>query len=88
MAVFLISAEKNNPALDARIKARFPEKHFKLTDNTWMISSELLTRQVSDELAITGGSSGQAGVFRVDNYFGWHRKDLWEWLDRETKAST
>jgi hypothetical protein len=46
----------------------------------WVVAEAGLTaHQVAQKIGIDG-SAGQFAVFSIAGFFGYHRKDLWEWL--------
>ena len=41
----------------------------------------ILTREVSDKIGISGGEVGEYIVTKLDPFFGWGYKEVWEWID-------
>ena len=41
----------------------------------------ILTREVSEKIGISGGGVGNYIVTRLDPFFGWDNKEIWEWID-------
>ena len=80
MPAFLITSDENNPELEKKITEAYPEDHYVLTGNQWLISAETTTKDLAEKLNIYGGGVGRALVFSVDNYSGYYKKSLWEWL--------
>ena len=83
MTVFLIVSEEENALLQRRIVESFPEDHFILSKNQWLVDAEKTTKEVADTLGIRSGDAGTAVVFSVENHSGYHTKSLWEWLSLE-----
>ena len=41
----------------------------------------ILTRELSDKIGVSGGDVGNYIVTKLDPYFGWGHKEVWEWID-------
>jgi hypothetical protein len=79
MAAFAIMAPPDNLILPGIIANKFP-KHYILAPGQWVIAETGVTaQQVAEKIGITG-EAGKFVVFSVAGQFGWHNKDLWEWL--------
>ena len=79
MAVFAVIAQGYNAALAARLPNKFP-RHFEIAHGQYVVAAINLTaQQVAQELG-PNGEVGNFVVFSVAGYWGFHRKDLWEWL--------
>ena len=86
MAIFLVGSQNKNNQLSDVIKREYPDNFFEISSEQWLVSSDSLTKEVSDKLGITGGGHGRTVVFKIDvYYYGWHDKSLWEWLDLKNK---
>ena len=80
MAVFVVISTLPNPTLKAKIQEAYPNDHYVLNDRTWLVSGDYISSQVSNNLRISDGDMGQSAVFTIDGYYGWHEKQMWEWL--------
>ena len=81
MAIVAVIASKDQPGLGNAITGSFP-KHLNFGPGQWVVSADGLTApQVAEKLGVSKGALGQVVVFTVANHWGYHRKDLWEWLD-------
>ena len=80
MAVFLIVSEKTNPTLGTRIAEVYPDDLYKVGEDQWLVASDKPSKDVAESLKIHEGEFGRVVVFKVDSYYGWHSKSLWEWL--------
>ena len=78
-------SEVANEKLGITIGQVYPGSFYKITVDQWVIVADKLTKEIADSLNITGGGQGRAVVFKIETYFGWHDKALWEWLDLKTK---
>ncbi len=80
MTTFAIIAPQENAALKAAIQAQFTNDFFEFSPGQFVVvASDLTSQQVAERL----GAKGEVGrfiVFTSAGQFGWHRKDLWEWL--------
>lgn len=82
MATFLVASEEDRPDLEAKIAEEFGEEHYVLRKGSqWIVEAEMTTPEVTDALDIRDGTYGRAVVFATSNYFGWHYRSLWEWLE-------
>jgi hypothetical protein len=82
MAIFAIIAPTGtgDQRLQAAVQRVFPSKNFEFAPGQFVASTPGLTAaQVVQNI----GSNEEVGsyvVFSVAGYWGYHRKDLWEWL--------
>jgi hypothetical protein len=80
VTIFAIIAPAPSAALQSAIKRDFPNKNMEFAPGQFVVSASGLTaHQVSEKLGLDG-AAGQFVVFSVASHFGYHRKDLWEWL--------
>ena len=49
----------------------------------WLVAADLTTRQVYDKIETIGGNKLNVVIFLTANYWGRHKKDMWEWLELE-----
>ncbi|HQS15055.1 hypothetical protein [Reyranella sp.] len=81
MTIFAILTPAENPQLGSDIARLFPENHFQVAPNQWLVAASGTTaKEVSDKLDITEGGKGKALIISVGNYYGRHSTDLWEWI--------
>jgi len=79
MAAFAVLGPLDNQLLAGAIERNFP-KHFHITQGQWVVAETGLTaQQVAEKIGLEG-KSGLFVVFSIAGQFGYHRKDLWEWL--------
>ena len=82
MPVFLIvSAQDKNPELETKIKTSFPDDHYVLADNQWLIEAEETTKDLAEKIGIRDGGFGSAVAFRIEGYSGYNATSLWAWLE-------
>ncbi len=78
MTIFAIIAPGSNAQLQTAVRAMFPDKNMEFAPGQFVVAVAGLTApQVSEKL---GQNVGQFVVFSVASFWGYHRKDLWEWL--------
>jgi hypothetical protein len=91
VTVFAAIATGANEGLRASVESRYPgANHYKVAPGQYLVYAPGLTsKQVSDQLGITGGEGGlgRVVVFRVTAYAGWHARDMWEWIDSHMSES-
>ena len=79
MTVYAIIAPEESPLLAAAVERNF-EKKIQFAPGQFVASGTGMTAsQVAEKLG-ANGEIGQFVVFTVAGYWGFHRKDLWEWL--------
>jgi hypothetical protein len=79
MTVFAIIAPTFNPMLTTAVQRQFPN-HLEFSPGQFVANTTGLTAmQVAQQLG-PNGEVGQFVVFTVAGHWGYHRKDLWEWL--------
>lgn len=80
MTIFAIIGPGPDNRLQAAVVRIFPGKNLEFAPGQFVASAPGLTAtQVAQQI----GSNEQVGqyvVFSVAGYWGFHRKDLWEWL--------
>lgn len=84
MAVFAIIASNDGPGLGLKIQGTIvPQDCYQIDDNTWLVSAPdnvVTAKELSDFLDISAGSVGQVIIMHVTSYYGYHRRDIWDWL--------
>lgn len=83
MSVFvIISPVPSNPRLQAMIKQHYPNNHYELYSNQWLVSGGVTAQELSEKLGIdkTTDESGSAIVFSISSYWGKANPNIWEWL--------
>jgi hypothetical protein len=79
MTIFAIIAPSGTSQLTDAIRREFPT-NFEFSPGQFVASASGLTAaQVTQRLG-PNGEVGRFVVFSVAGYWGYHRKDLWEWL--------
>ena len=81
MAIFVVISESASEQLFNTIAHTYPGNFYKIGSDQWLIAAHKRTKDVADSLNISVGAVGRAAVFKMDGYFGWHDKRLWEWLE-------
>ena len=81
MAVFVIVPNNSSTHLNELISNKFGETSYQLPKGVWLLAYQGTTRQISDELRISGGGESGAGVvFSISSYWGNTDPEVWEWL--------
>lgn len=81
MSVFVIVAQEQNPELEKAIIAEFPNDHFKLGGNQWLVSATGTAKEVSTKIGISEeGKKLEGIVFTISGYWGRATNDTWEWI--------
>lgn len=79
MTAFAVVAPPDNYLIGSAIERNF-SRRFNITQGQYVVAEPGLTAQQVAEKIGLNGSAGQFAVFSIAGYFGYHRRDLWEWL--------
>jgi hypothetical protein len=79
MAAFAVLAPPDNHVIADVIERNFPRR-FHITQGQFLVAESGLTAQQVAEKIGLNGAAGQFAVVSIAGFFGYHRKDLWEWL--------
>jgi hypothetical protein len=80
MTIFAIIAPGNDNRLTDAVQRVFPGKHFQIAPGQFVaVAPSLTAAQIAEQIG-PNDKVGQYVVFSVAGYWGYHRKDLWEWL--------
>lgn len=90
MTVFVVLPKAHSPDLERRLKNAFtPDNIYKINDVQWLVSAELTARQVTEKIDLLADHTlPSTVVFSINNYFGRHNSDLWEWIKLKMEAKT
>ena len=79
--LFLILAWGETEALGQAIEQEYPGNYYVLAPGQWLVSaSGTTTREVSDGLGISDGTTGNAIIVSIANYYGRASEQIWEWM--------
>lgn len=88
MALYVILEPVEWQPLEAAIAEHFKDNFFKVAPLQFIISTSNSTSEVNEILGLKEGKiGGRAMIVRVENYAGWHSKDLWEWMAAKVKET-
>ena len=80
MTIFAIIAPGRSDVLKAAVERVFPDKNFEFAPGQFVaVTSGMTSQQVASALG-ANGEVGQYAAFSINSHWGYHRKDLWEWL--------
>ncbi len=87
MSLFVVILPKEDPALVAAIKEKFPNNYYQITPTQWIISARGTAQQLSDLIGVTGEEKpiGLAVILAIAGYWGRASTDLWEWMRVKTE---
>ena len=80
MQAYFIATDTDRQDLAAAIATRFGENSRKVAPGQWLVSANLTPKELSDALDASNGKFGKFIVVLIASYFGWHDKDMWDWL--------
>ena len=81
---FIICASLDSQALQKKIIEEFGENDevYVVRDGSqWLVAAEMTTKQVYDKVELDEETRPSVVVFLTANYWGNHKKDMWEWLE-------
>lgn len=82
--VLIVDSEENLVEIGDRVKENFDDFR-DIADNAWVIRSTTTTSKgISETLfgeSPRGEGSGRHAVFRFTAFWGFHSRNIWEWLD-------
>jgi len=85
--VLIKVGETQNAAQQSTIEAKLNEHSGdtwrRLDNGTYLVAvtEPTLTREVSDKTGISDGEVGSYNVTKLDPFFGWASKEIWEWIE-------
>lgn len=85
MTIFAAITPDDDAGLEQALAVHFPGKFYKIAPGQFLISAQMTTEFLSEEIGAKAGKVGKIILIRVFNYTGWHSKDMWEWLAEESK---
>ena len=70
--IFLVALRNKNQEVEERIKQRYQNNHYKLSDNVFLISTDTITRNLAIEIGIRDDDYIESGVaFRLEVIIRW-----------------
>lgn len=89
MSIFAVLTEANNPKLEAVVKEKFPDDHYMLAPNQWLISAKGTAQKLTEDLLIIDKEKGpgSAIVFNISSYYGMANPAVWEWIKEKWEQS-
>jgi hypothetical protein len=84
VTVYLAIASKKPKEFEEILKSKIPSHDvYKMDTQTWLISppSNIVTpKELCTFLGISTGAAGHIFMTIVGAYYGYHSKDVWDWL--------
>lgn len=80
MIVYVVLPDNARPDLDQRIRQAFANDARQVTPTLWLVAANLTAQGVTERLGAEQGAFGRVIVASIDGYFGWHSKDIWDWI--------
>jgi hypothetical protein len=91
MTIFAVITPPDNQklaALEAAVNEKFSGRVYKIATGQFAVSADnITTQQVGERLGVGTGDLGFVLILPISNYYGWHSRNLWEWLAAESKRS-
>lgn len=86
MSVFFIAASKDDQNLANAIARLFPNDYFQISLCQWVVAANTTSQAVGEMLRLNDGEFGRVLIVPLTNYWGWHDKQLWEWIGLKSKT--
>lgn len=83
--MYLIITQSDRPDLTEVIKSKFPDDYRVIAPAQWLVSADMTPQSLCTQLGANEGAFGRIMVSAVGSYYGWHEKDLWNWLSLKEK---
>lgn len=82
MAVFTVIAQPgaNAGKLPAAIAQVFPNSHYALSNQAWLVAGAGSAQDISNKLGISEGENGNGIVLQISGYFGRSNPNIWAWI--------
>ena len=84
LQTFIICADADSPDTQRKVLESFKENDnaYVVRENSqWLVAAEMTTRQVYEKIELQRDDKPGIVVFLTVNYWGSHKKDMWEWLE-------
>lgn len=88
MTIFAVFAANQPDKLSSVIAKHFPDNFTMVSSDSWFISADGTSKDVSDKLGVTDGTSGSAIVVSVSGYYGRASTPIWEWVKVKWEGSS
>lgn len=85
MTIFLIASLTDSSGLKAAIARAFPQDHFVVSDTQFLVSANTTPKGIFDLLDMDNAQFGNVLIVGVSGYFGWHQKEMWDWIGLKEK---
>ncbi|EAA8358369.1 hypothetical protein AB0327_003133 [Salmonella enterica] len=83
MGVFAIIASNDKVVADRIADKIQPKDFYRADGHVWFVCAPtevVTTKELSDFLNISSGAAGRVIVMHVTSYYGYHERELWDWL--------
>ncbi|MBI1418780.1 MAG: hypothetical protein GC146_16310 [Limimaricola sp.] len=81
MQIYFLASETDRPDLGVAIAVKFGERNCRtVAPGQWLVAADVTPKELSDRLNASDGNFGKLIILLVTSYFGWHDKDMWDWL--------
>ena len=80
MPVFVVlTADEKKPIVET-LKGKFGDNWYQISDHQWLVDTNETAVSLAEKLKESADGSVFV-VFKVDSHSGFHKKDLWDWLE-------
>ncbi len=88
MAIFAVVGVAEPDYIHDRLTEHFPESFYVAGHRTFFVSTDsFTTRQIAEKVGLSGETGDVRGiVLLVTSYYGYHDRDLWEWIQVNHRA--
>lgn len=74
-------------SLGRAVTAAFPDKHYPLSDTTWLVAANGTAIDVSTKLGLGANGINTGVVVEVGSYYGRANPAIWTWIKSNWEAA-
>ena len=86
MQIYLVLSEADRPDLGERVRSVYGENSRRVAPGQWLVAANDTPQGVSNRLDVSDGAFGRVMVANVAQYWGWHDKEMWSWINLKGAA--
>ena len=80
-AGFAVVSIAPNQALETAIAKSYAAANHRISQTAWLVADVgVTTEEVCQKLGVKSGGISGTVVFKIENYYGYASKSIWEWL--------
>ena len=84
----IVTREATPGALKELLDAKLSGDYMPVTEGTWLVSGKGLAQNMSNQLGISDGSTGNGIVASMGSYFGRVPTNIWDWIKAKLEEAS